>query len=214
MNEITEFEITRSGCDLSNVFSSKQQTGELESENKVDFDLISEPENTFEESYDKSNKEISQQEFIINDGHIIDSLDDNLENNEIQLKESVRKSKEEIESYQGDFEQISSTEDIYEIKEKGGRCCKLILISSSSIIWLSFLVYCYLYLSTVCVPVELWCPSPTHTFTAQACCSSLWLNLGSTVGLGNECTIDMADMEAGCPMYDCYQNDSVNKNIN
>jgi hypothetical protein len=35
------------------------------------------------------------------------------------------------------------------------------------------------------------------------------LNLGSTIGLGNECTIEMAEMEAGCPMYDCYKNDSV-----
>jgi len=73
-------------------------------------------------------------------------------------------------------------------------------------LWISFLIYCYLYLTTVCTTITMWCPDPTLTFTTRACCSSLWLNLGAPVGLGNECTIDMEDMEDGCPMYDCYRN--------
>ena len=76
-------------------------------------------------------------------------------------------------------------------------------------LWISFLIYCYLYLSTVCTTITMWCPDPTLTFTTRACCSSLWLNLGAPVGLGNECTIDMEDMEDGCPMYDCYRNNTV-----
>jgi len=126
------------------------------------------------------------------------------------IGEIVEKTNEDIFSYDGSEDNIQIP-----LKEKGdstkstGGCCKLLIIITFTTIWLSFLVYCYLYLTTVCVPVELWCPNPTHTFSSQACCSSLWLNLGSTVGLGNECTIDMADMEAGCPMYDCYKNDST-----
>jgi len=73
-------------------------------------------------------------------------------------------------------------------------------------LWISFLIYCYLYLTTVCTTITMWCPDPTLTFTTRACCSSLWLNLGAPVGLGNECTIDMEDMQDGCPMYDCYRN--------
>ena len=76
-------------------------------------------------------------------------------------------------------------------------------------LWISFLIYCYLYLTTVCTTITMWCPDPTLTFTTRACCSSLWLNLGAPVGLGNECTIDMEDMQDGCPMYDCYRNKTV-----
>ena len=91
----------------------------------------------------------------------------------------------------------------------------------------------------MCSPVRLHCPAPGHTFPARACCSALWLHLGAPVklgwvdlylylylylyctctctvyphcaqvGLGNECTVDMADMEASCPMYDCYKNNTV-----
>ena len=64
----------------------------------------------------------------------------------------------------------------------------------------------------VCTTITMWCPDPTLTFTTRACCSSLWLNLGAPVGLGNECTIDMEDMEDGCPMYDCYRNKTVGDN--
>jgi len=108
-------------------------------------------------------------------------------------------------------EKIKEVEQVEELKstKTSGRCCKLLFLTILTTVWLIFLTYCYLYLATVCVPVELWCPDPTHTFSSKACCSSLWLNLGSTVGLGNECTIDMGDMEAGCPMYDCYKNDST-----
>jgi len=111
-------------------------------------------------------------------------------------------------------EEVEAVKEVVTTKASG-RCCKLLFLAIFSTAWLTFLTYCYLYLSTVCVPVELWCPDPTHTFSSQACCSSLWLNLGSTVGLGNECTIDMGDMESGCPMYDCYKNDSTGElNVN
>lgn len=68
------------------------------------------------------------------------------------------------------------------------------------------LTYLYLTLSEFCVDVELWCPSPHHTFKTKACCSSLWLSLGAPLGMGNECHFEMKDLEEGCPMYDCYKN--------
>ena len=83
------------------------------------------------------------------------------------------------------------------------RCLLLLSLASA---WLSSILYCYLYFTTTCTTVQLWCPSPSISFTAQACCSSLWLSLGSPVGLGNECSIDMSEMTAACPMYDCYTN--------
>ena len=83
------------------------------------------------------------------------------------------------------------------------------LVASLVTAWLVFLLYCYLTLTTVCSEVSLHCPAPGHTFTARACCSSLWLHLGAPVGLGNECSVDMAEMEAGCPMYSCYKNATV-----
>ena len=88
------------------------------------------------------------------------------------------------------------------------------LFFAGGCVWLSVLLYCYLYLTTSCTMVTLFCPTPTISFTAKACCSSLWLHLGSPVGLGNECKIDMGDMEAQCPMYDCYRNKSVYLIIN
>eukprot|EP00090_Calanus_glacialis_P024407 TRINITY_DN37908_c0_g1_i1.p1 TRINITY_DN37908_c0_g1~~TRINITY_DN37908_c0_g1_i1.p1 ORF type:complete len:416 (+),score=66.78 TRINITY_DN37908_c0_g1_i1:318-1565(+) len=135
----------------------------------------------------------------------VENLEDDLQDQNV-----LGKSNKEISDCNGQYVEtfetpISVQSDVI----KSGSCFKLLFILSSTTIWLTFLVYCYLYLTTVCVPVELWCPNPTHTFTAQACCSSLWLNLGSTIGLGNECSIEMADMEAGCPMYDCYKNDST-----
>ena len=84
--------------------------------------------------------------------------------------------------------------------------CRRLVVAVSLLAWLCLMLYCYLYLSTTCTEVTLWCPSPTTSFTTRACCSSLWLSLGSPVGLGNECNIDMADMEAKCAMYDCYKN--------
>ena len=83
------------------------------------------------------------------------------------------------------------------------------LVTSLVSAWLVFLLYCYLTLSTVCSEVSLHCPAPGHTFTARACCSSLWLHLGAPVGLGNECSVNMAEMEAGCPMFSCYKNNTV-----
>ena len=84
--------------------------------------------------------------------------------------------------------------------------CRCLLVVSLASVWVSSVLYCYLYFTTTCTTVQLWCPSPSSSFTARACCSSLWLSLGAPVGLGNECTIQMSDMEAGCPMYDCYKN--------
>ena len=83
------------------------------------------------------------------------------------------------------------------------------LVTSLVTAWLVFLLYCFLTLTTVCSEVSLHCPAPGHTFTARACCSSLWLHLGAPVGLGNECSVDMAEMEAGCPMFSCYKNATV-----
>ena len=85
------------------------------------------------------------------------------------------------------------------------------LVASLVTAWLVFLLYCYLTLSTVCSEVSLHCPAPGHTFTARACCSSLWLHLGAPVGLGNECSVNMAEMEAGCPMFSCYKNATVRR---
>ena len=85
------------------------------------------------------------------------------------------------------------------------------LVTSLVTAWLVFLLYCYLTLSTVCSEVSLHCPAPGHTFTARACCSSLWLHLGAPVGLGNECSVNMAEMEAGCPMFSCYKNATVRR---
>ena len=84
--------------------------------------------------------------------------------------------------------------------------CRRLFLTLILSAWLCLMLYCYLYLSTTCTQVRLWCPEPTTSFTTRACCSSLWLSLGSPVGLGNECNIDMADMETKCPMYDCYKN--------
>ena len=88
---------------------------------------------------------------------------------------------------------------------------RISLVTSLVSAWLVFLLYCYLNLSTVCSEVSLHCPAPGHTFTARACCSSLWLHLGAPVGLGNECSVSMAEMEAGCPMFSCYKNSTVRR---
>ena len=88
---------------------------------------------------------------------------------------------------------------------------RISLVTSLVTAWLVFLLYCYLTLSTVCSEVSLHCPAPGHTFTARACCSSLWLHLGAPVGLGNECSVSMAEMEAGCPMFSCYKNSTVRR---
>ena len=84
--------------------------------------------------------------------------------------------------------------------------CKRLFLTVILSAWLCLMLYCYLHLTTTCTEVKLWCPQPTTAFTTRACCSSLWLSLGAPVGLGNECNIDMEDMEAKCPMFDCYKN--------
>merc|ERR1711974_245816 len=76
---------------------------------------------------------------------------------------------------------------------------KLLLAGIFGSLWLLLALYCYLFISTVCFSVELWCPSPTLTFPASVCCSALWLWLGAPLGLGNECSVDMTDMLSGCP---------------
>ena len=92
------------------------------------------------------------------------------------------------------------------LKPVSARWCHSLLFSALLSAWLCLMLYCYLSLSTACTEVTLWCPEPTTSFTTRACCSSLWLSLGAPVGLGNECNIDMADMESKCAMYDCYKN--------
>jgi len=92
---------------------------------------------------------------------------------------------------------------------------KLLLAGIFGSLWLLLALYCYLFISTVCFSVELWCPSPTITFPASVCCSALWLWLGAPLGLGNECTVDMSDMLSGCPDYDCYTNATTGElNVN
>lgn len=218
MNNMSEADMSfteLSECDIDKENTIEMHSNVLKSKNDEDFELHKKLENNCDQICDKSSfndltGECSQ----------FDKIDTNFKNHdENRNTEILREFVEDVVEY--DDNEISKS-DGYENEVKlktpeqqsdviksGGRCCKILLILSSTTIWLSFLVYCYLYLTTVCVPVELWCPTPTQTFSAQACCSSLWLNLGSTVGLGNECTIDMADMESGCPMYDCYKNQST-----
>ena len=51
-------------------------------------------------------------------------------------------------------EEVEAVKEVVTTKASG-RCCKLLFLAIFSTAWLTFLTYCYLYLSTVCVPVEV-----------------------------------------------------------
>ena len=50
-------------------------------------------------------------------------------------------------------------------------------------------------------------------FSAQTCCSSLWLSIGAPLGLGNECWIDRNQMVDQCSVYSCYGTEDGHFNI-
>merc|ERR1712179_72997 len=58
----------------------------------------------------------------------------------------------------------------------------------------------------VCTSTVLTCPDYRQTFTADACCSPLWLSVGSPLGLGNECWVDLDKMAEQCSIFSCYGN--------
>ena len=45
---------------------------------------------------------------------------------------------------------------------------------------------------------------PRSQFTADTCCSSLWLQLGAPLGLGSECWTDLDQMLGQCSVFSCY----------
>ena len=88
-----------------------------------------------------------------------DKLELKLGNGEVSgsfIEEIVEKTNEDISSYDGSDDIIKNPiKDKVDSIKSTGRCCKLLIIITFTTIWLSFLVYCYLYLTTVCVPVEV-----------------------------------------------------------
>jgi len=58
----------------------------------------------------------------------------------------------------------------------------------------------------VCTTKVLTCPDYRQTFTADACCSPLWHSVGSPLGLGNECWVDLDKMAEQCSIFSCYGN--------
>jgi len=65
----------------------------------------------------------------------------------------------------------------------------------------------------VCTSKILTCPDYKQTFTADTCCSPLWHSVGSPLGLGNECWVDLDKMAAQCDIFSCY-GDLVNGTFN
>jgi len=57
----------------------------------------------------------------------------------------------------------------------------------------------------VCAPKQFTCPDNKQTFTADACCSPLWLSIGAPLGFGNECWIDLDLMVEQCDIFSCYE---------
>jgi len=56
----------------------------------------------------------------------------------------------------------------------------------------------------VCQQRSLTCPDGMSQFTADTCCSSLWLRLGAPLGLGSECWTDLEQMLGQCSVFSCY----------
>ena len=57
-----------------------------------------------------------------------------------------------------------------------------------------------------CDHVTIWrcvCVSRSQ-FSADICCSSLWLRLGAPLGLGSECWTDLEQMLGQCSVFSCY----------
>ena len=140
--------------DLHNVASIEIQTKELENEHEVHGEMCSLPENCDEPSL----KEVTSEQEIkpvesCNKEELNEHLENHSENrNEVILRDLTK----EIVKYENDEIGFKTPpEQISKVKGRGWRFCKLLMIFSSTSMWLSFLVYCYLYLTTVCVPVEV-----------------------------------------------------------
>lgn len=87
--------------------------------------------------------------------------------------------------------------DLAKVTSSRWKLVKVVILVVVASLWTLLGLYCYLYISTICYPVEvgppllpllpilllpqLWCPTPTLTFPARACCSALWLWLGAPV---------------------------------
>merc|ERR1719397_14521 len=65
----------------------------------------------------------------------------------------------------------------------------------------------------VCSTKDLACPDGVGKFSAQTCCSSLWLSIGAPLGLGNECWTDLNQMLAQCSVFSCYGVEDGHLNI-
>ena len=76
----------------------------------------------------------------------------------IELEETFPKTVDEDEKgtvFSFSEEKEESKEQLDVEPPKKSSCIKVVLITCILFIWMSFLLYCYLYLSTFCVPVEV-----------------------------------------------------------
>ena len=135
--------------DLDNVSSIEIHTKGYESENDDTNEMRRQHSDDCDEICEKPrlNEVTSEQQIVKSPS---DDLENHIENKEEEILQDFKEEHDETA-----FGQKIPAEQIPEVKKRGWLCCKLLIILSTTIIWLSFLVYCYLYLTTVCVPVEV-----------------------------------------------------------
>ncbi|XP_023332046.1 uncharacterized protein LOC111704138 [Eurytemora carolleeae] len=50
-----------------------------------------------------------------------------------------------------------------------------------------------------------WCPDLVNKFKTSVCCDSHWLAKGANLDTGDECRIDLVEMEQQCEIRTCYK---------